>query len=426
MSNQTMKVQIGLLVLGGFLLLGTLVIMFGSIPGLFKSVNQYQVSFNDAPGISAGAPVRRSGVRIGQVSHITLDDKNGQVIVNLTIERSYKIRKYEQPTLVTGLLGNDSSIDLIPKDDDMIDPNREEVALGTTIEGVRAANVASLLNRASDIVPSTQETLNEMSKSIQKLEKIAPKVEEALKEFTNTAKKIQDVVPEVKKTLDEYSAVARQYNRIGERVDLLIQANQDKIVKIIEVAADDLNKLGNILNDENQKQVSSILKNVRKGTEDIDQLAKNTDEMMKELKTLVKKVNDQFSVVEEMINDISVLIKPFANRSESLAKNIDEIFEKSVFTISDIRELVRVIGQADGTIKRFLTDPGIYNNLDNAIGAVTRMTPKIERVLKDVEIFTDKIARHPESIGLGGVVRPGSGLKDNPPSANPLILSPNR
>jgi phospholipid/cholesterol/gamma-HCH transport system substrate-binding protein len=416
MSNQTMKVQIGLLVLGGFLLLGTLVIMFGSIPGLFKSVNHYQVSFNDAPGISAGAPVRRSGVRIGQVSHITLDDKNGQVIVNLTIERSYKIRKYEQPTLVTGLLGTD----------DMIDPNREEVALGTTIEGVRAANVASLLNRASDIVPSTQETLNEMSKSIQKLEKIAPKVEEALKEFTNTAKKIQDVVPEVKKTLDEYSAVARQYNRIGERVDLLIQANQDKIVKIIEVAADDLNKLGNILNDENQKQVSSILKNVRKGTEDIDQLAKNTDEMMKELKLLVKKVNDQFSVVEEMINDISVLIKPFANRSESLAKNIDEIFEKSVFTISDIRELVRVIGQADGTIKRFLTDPGIYNNLDNAIGAVTRMTPKIERVLKDVEIFTDKIARHPESIGLGGVVRPGSGLKDNPPSANPLILSPNR
>lgn len=110
---------------------------------------------------------------------------------------------------------------------------------------------------------------------------------------------------------------------------MLIQANQDKIVKIIDVAAEDLNKLGNILNDENQKQVSSILKNVRKGTEDIDQLAKNTDEMMKELKSLVKKVNDQFSVVEEMINDISVLIKPFSNRSESLAKNLDEILEKA-------------------------------------------------------------------------------------------------
>lgn len=40
-------------------------------------------------------------------------------------------------------------------------------------------------------------------------------------------------------------------------------------------------------------------------------------------------MNDQFSVVEEMINDISVLIKPFSNRSESLAKNLDEILEKA-------------------------------------------------------------------------------------------------
>jgi hypothetical protein len=26
-------------------------------------------------------------------------------------------------------------------------------------------------------------------------------------------------------------------------------------------------------------------------------------------------------------------------------------------------------------------------------------------------VFADKVARHPESLGVGGVVRPGSGLK---------------
>lgn len=426
MSNQTMKVQIGILVLGGFLLLGVLVIMFGSIPSLFKSVNSYSVSFQDAPGISHGAPVRRSGVRIGQVASIYLNDKTGQVIVTLTIERSYKIRKYEQPTLVTGLLGNDSSIDLIPKGGDVKDPDRDEVPAGTVIEGVRGANVASLLNKASDIVPNTQETLNEMTKSIQKLEKLAPKVEEALKEFTSTAKKVQEVIPDVKKMIDEYSAVARQYNRVGERVDLLIQNNQEKFIKVIDLAVDDLNRLGNILSDENQKQVNAILKNVRKGSEDLDQVTKTADSMMKELRALVKKINDEFSVVEDVVNDVSKLLKPFANRSESLARNLDETLEKGALVFTDVRELVRVIGQADGTFKRFLTDPGIYNSLDNAIQSVARMTPKIERILKDVEIFTDKIARHPESIGLGGVVRPGSGLKDNPPIANPMILFPNK
>ena len=69
----------------------------------------------------------------------------------------------------------------------------------------------------------------------------------------------------------------------------------------------------------------------------------------------------------------------------------------------------------DGTLKKFLTDPSLYNNIDNAAVLVTRMMPQLERILKDIEVFSDKLARHPESIGLGGAIRPGSGLK-NPPT----------
>jgi hypothetical protein len=47
---------------------------------------------------------------------------------------------------------------------------------------------------------------------------------------------------------------------------------------------------------------------------------------------------------------------------------------------------------------------------------VTRMLPKVDRALQDLEIFADKLARHPEAIGLGGVVNPGSGLKQAPSS----------
>jgi phospholipid/cholesterol/gamma-HCH transport system substrate-binding protein len=31
-----------------------------------------------------------------------------------------------------------------------------------------------------------------------------------------------------------------------------------------------------------------------------------------------------------------------------------------------------------------------------------------------VEIFADKLARHPELIGIGGAIRPSSGLKESP------------
>jgi phospholipid/cholesterol/gamma-HCH transport system substrate-binding protein len=37
----------------------------------------------------------------------------------------------------------------------------------------------------------------------------------------------------------------------------------------------------------------------------------------------------------------------------------------------------------------------------------------LEPVLKDLREFSDKVARNPELLGVGGAVRPSNGLKDN-------------
>jgi phospholipid/cholesterol/gamma-HCH transport system substrate-binding protein len=50
--------------------------------------------------------------------------------------------------------------------------------------------------------------------------------------------------------------------------------------------------------------------------------------------------------------------------------------------------------------------------------------PRVERALKDLEVFADKLARHPESIGLGGALRPSSGLKEAP--TTPSVFPPRR
>ena len=54
---------------------------------------------------------------------------------------------------------------------------------------------------------------------------------------------------------------------------------------------------------------------------------------------------------------------------------------------------------------------------------VTKLLPKLEPILKDVNVFTDKIARHPESLGIRGAISPSSGLKESPtPLPLPLPL----
>ena len=72
---------------------------------------------------------------------------------------------------------------------------------------------------------------------------------------------------------------------------------------------------------------------------------------------------------------------------------------------------------------KLLTDPSLYNHLDAVACQAAKAAPQLDLILKDFEVFADKLARHPESIGLGGLVKPGSGLKD-PPTQPGLVIPP--
>ena len=75
MNEQAIRFRLGVFVLGAFLLLGVLIILFGGYPTYFKPANHFTIMFDTAPGISAGTPVRRSGVKIGEVNKVVLEDE---------------------------------------------------------------------------------------------------------------------------------------------------------------------------------------------------------------------------------------------------------------------------------------------------------------------------------------------------------------
>ena len=64
-------------------------------------------------------------------------------------------------------------------------------------------------------------------------------------------------------------------------------------------------------------------------------------------------------------------------------------------------------------IERFLADPSLYNNLNDTATMVNKILPRLDRAMRDVEVFADKLACHPELLGIGGAVRPSSGVKES-------------
>ena len=83
MNERKIRVQVGLMALAAIAVLGSMIVFFGTTPRWFKGGTTYLVEFPEAPGVNPGAPVRRSGIKIGQVSHVDLDEETGLVRVNI-------------------------------------------------------------------------------------------------------------------------------------------------------------------------------------------------------------------------------------------------------------------------------------------------------------------------------------------------------
>jgi phospholipid/cholesterol/gamma-HCH transport system substrate-binding protein len=152
-------------------------------------------------------------------------------------------------------------------------------------------------------------------------------------------------------------------------------------------------------------------------------MSKDAEELMKEIKEASKRLRESMTKADEVLTSLRDIMRPLGERSPSISRNLDETLDKLNRLLGDTRELMRVVGESDGTIRRFLTDPSLYNHLDAAASMISKTIPRLDRILKDFETFADKLARHPETIGVSGVVRPGSGLKD-PPAPYPGHVVP--
>ncbi len=538
MSVLSMRARLGLFVLLAGVLFASLIIMFNSLPTLFRRSTTYIVRFTDAPGLAPGAPVRRSGVKIGEVRSISLDEENGIVRVRLAINAPYTVRRNEQATLMSGLLGADSSIDFLPRFAEDGEPvDRSVVPPGTELVGFRAATVNTLLKGASEVVPSTQETLTEIRKSIARIEKLAARVEQSVPLVENTIRSygdlarraqaaipqlertnsdiqelvrtVRDVVPEaqatleqyrlvgktvndsipellktknevdnflrqannalptfaqtaeqiggaateigklrpkIEATLDDFGAAARRAEKLLEEFDVFWQGNRDKVSKTITEITNTVVQIGQLFNDQNLARVQNTLNNLSTASDSFPRISQNVNEISEQGRTTVRRINDLLAKLDQPLTDVTKVMadiqkfansangvvadvqritRPLGDRAESITRNVDESIQKVNETMSDVRALMNTIDKADGLLKKVLTDPTLYNNIDAAVVSVVKMMPRLDRILRDFETFADKLARHPESIGLGGVVRPGSGLKNPPtPPMNSAPLTP--
>ena len=237
---------------------------------------------------------------------------------------------------------------------------------------------------------------------------------EAVPEVRALVKQANELAPELRKTNEEAQVALRNWGRTGERVNVLIETNEAKITDTVDRVTQAANLVVNLLSDDNQKNFNETLKYMNSTSRNLDNLTRDFDDFVKEARNSAKQLDETIKLTDQVLANLNKATKPIADRSEVLMKNLEDLTDGLNKTLYDTRETLKVINEGDGTIKRLLTDPSLYNNINEAVCLLTRSLPRVDQILWNMETFTDKLARHPESLGLRGAIVPGAGLKESP------------
>ena len=116
MNERLMQFRIGMFVIVAGLVLTMMIVWFGESPSVFRDQVYLKVHYAEAPGVVEGVPVRKSGIRIGEVFATEFDERPNEpdgVIVTLALERRYPLHEGTVPRLNRSLIG-DVTVDMMP------------------------------------------------------------------------------------------------------------------------------------------------------------------------------------------------------------------------------------------------------------------------------------------------------------------------
>lgn len=369
MNERVMQFRIGLFVMFAGLVLAILIIWFGEAPSLLRDHVYVKVRYAEAPGVAEGITVRKSGIRIGEVESIDFDDRPNQpdgVIVVLSVERKYKIKKGSVARISRSLIG-DVAIDMMPGS------GTETLKLGDT-----AASAPEILG---DVTPDPSKALAAATAAFEKVGGTLAAIESAANGLAVVAKKANN--------LDDFLAT------IGETGKSISRAARgiDRVIA------------------ENEADLRPAVTNIRQFT---DKLSASFDpETAARFKATIERLASVSAKLDAGLTDLRPV---FADLGAPAGKhNPTTNIGQSMFWLNRITGNVSLLtnGLTDGkghlnpngSLQRLVMSPDLYDNLSKMAGSANDVFALARPAIKSLGVFADKIARDPAAIGRGVLQR---------------------
>ena len=148
-----------------------------------------------------------------------------------------------------------------------------------------------------------------------------------------------------------------------------------------------------------------------KAVSGLPQLVTETQQTITAMRSTVGTINSN-------LRNLDAATQPIAKHTTSIVMRLDQSLANMESLTGELKQFAELANKSDGSLRKFVSDPALYRDLERSAATLSVLLQNLDPVIRDMHIFTDKVARRPEIIGVGGALRPSSGLKDEETSSS--------
>ncbi|HWL10720.1 MAG TPA: MlaD family protein [Planctomicrobium sp.] len=375
MTERQLQFRVGIFVVIAMCIGAGLIIQFSELKQFWQKTYQIAVHFEEVPGLHAGSPVKQNGITIGTVEKLLIDDEVGGVLVVLNIFESHQLRADAVPQLSRSLFG-DGAVSFSAGKSNQVMPPR------TKVKGLTASDPMIAIERLERTVG---QTLNSFVATSQEWHKVGENLNGLMETHRGN---LGDVIERTALGLDRFNATMEAASKTFAEAG-----------GALRLATSTLSNANSLLAD------PQLQKDLRQTAASLPLIAEETRQTIAAARVTMARVAENLETIQQAT-------LPLARDSDAITRNLSGSLIQLESLLTELNQFSQLLNDKDGTLQKLASDPQLYQNLNRSASSLTVLFDNLNPALRDLRVFADKVARHPEILGVSGAMRGSSGIKE--------------
>ncbi len=397
-THRIEEIRIGVMVLAALATLVVLTLIFGKQSIINFGEYTLQVRFQETPGVKINTPVIKNGVQIGRVSKIELVDEDRSVEVSILLPTDRKIYSNEECRVRKTMLMGDSTLEFVKRKKYV-----GEITVIPPSTPLVGAPTLDLVSGFSSMEGDIQKAVHGVSETAEKMSTFMDRANT----FIGSPEEMKVRQQELQETMRVMTQTMRNMNKFAEGAGNLLNdpAFQADSKRIAHELPDMLQHSRKLLTDSGDliKEFRAAIARGMTTMDRVDEGLGKIDKGLGMMDTAVQKFGDGMDKFAGGIDGVTKFTDRLGDDGTELMQSLRRSGKKLESIFDDVSTIISAINNADGTFKRVMRSPELYENLMKTLGNIEKITDEVNTVLRtdvkpitnNVRIITDKAARDP-------------------------------